>query len=95
MLITREDRWRDILDKLRYGMDRGIERTSVRKNDRYVTIEGRRMSVREAYRITGISPTFFDDYVNKEVPTSFIVERLDAAWMRKKARMLKQETLLK
>lgn len=95
MYLTREDRWKPIIDKLRYGENEEIEWKQTKKNNKFVYIEGRKISPKNAYILSGIRPQFFDNYINQEVPIEDIMNCLDGMWVRKKARQLRVENLLK
>ena len=90
MLISRNDRWAPILEKLRKGVDRGIEYPKVYKKYKPVTILGRKMGVKEAEYITGIDSGFFSQYKGQEIPIEKIIDKLENKWMREKNKMLRQ-----
>lgn len=90
LLITRADRWKDVLDKLRFGADCGVECKHAKRSDTYVTIMGRKMAIREASDLSGIYNKFFEPYIGKEVPVEDIVKKLEFQWMKAKARKLRQ-----
>jgi hypothetical protein len=95
MNITREDRWKSVIDLLKTGGDYGLEKKQLKTNTQFIYIGGRKLTPKEAYILSGIVPQFFKKYLNKEVPIEDIMTRLDEMWMRKKARQLKVEGLLK
>lgn len=95
MYLTREDRWREVIDKLKYGINEDIEVKQTKKNNKFVYIEGRKISPKNAYILSGICPQFFNKYIDQEVPLEDIMDHLDTQWIRKKTRQLKVENLLK
>lgn len=95
MNITREDRWKNILDKLRFGAERGIEKKRNMRTMKYVYFEGRRMSIKEAALLSGISSSFFSSYIDQEIPLDAIVGQLDAKWVREKIKKMRLESFKK
>lgn len=95
MNITSEDRWRDVLNKLKFGAERGIEKKRNMRTMKYVYFGGRRMSIKEASLLSGLSLAFFSNYLNKEIPVEDIVEQLDARWVREKVKKMKLESFSK
>jgi hypothetical protein len=89
-LINREDRWANILTSLKEGANYGVEKPKRGKNSVFVTILGRKMNSNEASSLSGIHPSFFKNYQDKEVPVSAIIQRLDNKWIREKMNKLKQ-----
>jgi hypothetical protein len=89
-LIYRQDRWTDVLDRLKNGADYGIEFPIKKKTDAYVSVLGRRMTIGEASDLSGIDNEFYKKFEGKEVPVEVILARLDYQWMKEKTRMLKQ-----
>ena len=90
LLINRADRWKDVLDRLKFGADCGVECKQRKKRDAYVTILGRVMTIGEASDLSGIYNDFFKSYEGREVPVEDIINKLDLRWMKKKAKMLQQ-----
>lgn len=95
MSINSEDRWKSIIDKLKYGEDRGVERVFLKKTTQYVYVGGRKMPIKEANVLSGIDKHFFEKYIGREVPIEEIVRRLDIMWVRDKAKKLRMSELLK
>lgn len=93
--ITSEDRWKEVLDKLKFGADRGVEKKRNMRTMKYVYFKGRRMSIKEASLLSGLSLSFFYDYIDKEIPVDAIVEQLDARWVRDKIKKMKLESFSK
>jgi len=89
LLLNRRDRWAPILENLRNGVDRGIDIPRNSYKHKPVTILGRKMGVKEAAFITGLSVVFFSSYKGQEVPVEDIITQLENKWIRKKTKMLK------
>jgi hypothetical protein len=91
MLITRKERWLDIIDKLEkgayYGVDRKINRM---KGNAFITFKGRKMSVAEASYLSGLSYSFLRNYRNEELTEQELISALDKQWMKEKTKELKQ-----
>ena len=62
LLMSRADRWKDILHQLKFGADCGVECKHRKKNDVYVTVMGRVMTIGEASDLSGICNDFFKSY---------------------------------
>jgi len=90
LLINRADRWKDVIHLLKFGADCGVECKHRKKNDVYVTIMERVMTIGEASDLSGINNEFFKSYQGKEVPIGDILDKLDQRWMREKSKMLQQ-----
>jgi hypothetical protein len=95
MYITRADRWKSVIDTLKYGVNPDREIKQIKKNNKFVYIEGRKITPKDAYLLSGICPQFFNKYIGKEVPVEDIMDTLDAMWTRKKVREMKMESILK
>lgn len=87
--MSRQDRWIPILENLRNGVDRGVERPANRLKHQPITILGRKMGMKEAAFITGIQRNFFSRYKGQEVPVEDIITQLENKWMREKTKMLR------
>jgi hypothetical protein len=91
MLITRKERWLDIIDKLEkgayYGVDRKINKM---KGNTFITFKGRKMSVAEASYLSGLSYSFLRNYRNEELTEQELISALDKQWMKEKTKELKQ-----
>ena len=89
-MIYRQERWEDILNKLKNGDDYGIEFPMKKRTDAYVSIFGRKMTIGEASDLSGIDNEFYKKFQGQEVPIEAITARLDYQWMKDKARKMKQ-----
>lgn len=89
MNITREDRWKNVIDKLTYGEDTGVERVFHKKNTKYVHINGRKISIKKAAILSGIPYYFFIPYTGKEIPLEDIMDKLDKMWIRDKVKKMR------
>jgi len=92
MLITRRERWLDIIDKLEkgayYGVD--IKINKIKNNNTLITFKGRKMSVAEASYLSGLSYTFLKNYKNEELTEQDLILALDKQWMREKTKELRR-----
>lgn len=88
-LLEREDRWSEVLERLRVGGDYGVESKGLKKSCAFVTILGRRMTIGEAADLSGIDNEFYKKYEGKEVPVEDIVNKLNQRWINEKKRRLK------
>lgn len=96
MSITREDRWKHIIDRLKFGADIGVERKKrPMKKRKLISIGGRQLSPKEACILSGIPDTFFYGYTDREVPIEDILDKLDAMWVKEKVKKLNMENFFK
>jgi hypothetical protein len=91
-MIEKWERWAETLHRLEVGEEDKDKEFYSRpsKKNLFVTIFDRKMTLAEATRLSGIDPSFFKKYRDKEIPVDDIIAELNRKWIKEKVKHLKQ-----